>query len=107
MDMQSVEIAGSIAVALASLRIIERLIDHIAKGKNGGGIAARELREERIATAMREIAESQQAMALTLERVADRIEIIDKRTKETGSTVYEVRENQRINTAIREKVGIG
>jgi len=107
MNPESFEIAGSIAVALASLRLIERLIDHIAKGKNGGGIAARELREERITAAMREISESQQTMALTLERVADRIEIIDKRTKETGSTVYEVRENQRINTAIREKVGIG
>jgi len=94
--------AGAVFAALiAALRIIEKLVDQKFGKKNGGPVQI-DINQTEVAGTLREVGETQKDIAATLERANDKLNTIDTRTKETGSTVFEVRELIKIEQAKNE-----
>ena len=93
--------AGAVFAALMGLiKIIEKLVDQ-KFGKRPGPVQI-DINQTEVASTLKEVGETQQIIAQTLERANDRLNAIDARTKETGSTVFEVREILRIEQAKNE-----
>ena len=93
--------AGAVFAALMGLiKIIEKLVDQ-KFGKRPGPVQI-DINQTEVASTLKEVGETQQVIAKTLERANDRLDVIDARTKETGSTVFEVREILRIEQAKNE-----
>ena len=87
--------AGAVFAALiAALRVIEKLVDQ-KFGKRNGPVQI-DINQTEVATTLKGVAETQQSIASTLEKAGDRLDSIDTRTRETGATIYEVRELLRI-----------
>ena len=89
--------AGALFAALMGcLKVIEKLVDQkMAKPTPAVKV---DLKQEGLG----EIIETQNAIAQTLERSNDKLDDIDRRTRETGSVVFEIRESQRVEVAKAE-----
>jgi len=95
-----VEAGAVFAALIACLRVIEKLVDQ-RFGKKSGPIQI-DINQTEIAGIIKDLGETQKTIAQTLERAGTRLEAIDTRTRETGATIYEVRELLRIEQAKRE-----
>lgn len=85
-----VEAGATFAALMGLIKIIEKLVD--SKMPNKSKPVEISLDQSDVTGELRSISETQIAIAQTLERVNDGLDSIDQRTKETGSTIYEVRE---------------
>jgi len=98
------------AALMGCLKVIEKLVDQkLAKPAPSVQV---DLKQEGLG----EIIETQNAIAQTLERSNDKLDEIDRRTREAGSVIFEIRERQRVEVAkaearrearaeVRERVG--
>ena len=100
MESGLIEAGAVFAALIAALRIIEKLVDQ-KFGKRNGPVQI-DINQTEVATTLKGVAETQQSIAQTLEKAGDRLDSIDTRTRETGATIYEVRELLRIEQAKRE-----
>ena len=75
-DSALLEAGALFASLMACIKVIEKLVDQII--------------------------ETQNAIAQTLERSNDKLDDIDRRTRETGAVVFELRESQRVEVAKAE-----
>ena len=100
MESGLIEAGAVFAALIAALRVIEKLVDQKFGRKNGP--VQIDINQTEVATAIKSVADTQQAIAQTLEKAGDRLDAIDTRTRETGATIYEVRELLRIEQAKRE-----
>ena len=92
--------AGLLGCIMALIKVIEKMVDQ-KFGKKNGPVQI-DINQTEVATTLKGVAETQKAIATTLERAGDRLDSIDTRTRETGATIYEVRELLRIEQAKRE-----
>ena len=100
MESALIEAGAVFAALIAALRIIEKLVDQ-RFGKKNGPVQI-DINQTEVASTLKGVAETQKTIATTLERAGDRLDSIDTRTRETGATIYEVRELLRIEQAKRE-----
>lgn len=100
MDGGMVEAGAMFACLMALIKVIEKLVDQ-KFGKKAGPVQI-DINQTEVATTLKGVAETQKSIAATLERAGDRLDSIDTRTRETGATIYEVRELLRIEQAKRE-----
>ena len=101
MDGGMVEAGAMFACLMALIKVVEKLVDQRFGKKNGGPVQI-DINQTEVAGTLREVGETQKTIAQTLERANDKLNTIDARTKETGSTVFEVRELIRIQQAKNE-----
>ena len=87
---------GVVCHADGLLKVIEKLVDQ-KMSKNAPAVQV-DLKQEGLG----EIIETQNAIAQTLERSNDKLDEIDRRTRETGSVIFEIRESQRVEVAKAE-----
>ena len=95
-----VEAGAMFACLMALIKVVEKLVDQ-RFGKKNGPVQI-DITQTEVATTLKGVAETQKTIATTLERAGDRLDSIDTRTRETGATIYEVRELLRIAQAKRE-----
>tara|TARA_R110000824_G_scaffold193530_2_gene375961 strand:+ start:502 stop:861 length:360 start_codon:yes stop_codon:yes gene_type:complete len=89
--------AGALFAALMGcLKVIEKLVDQ--KMAKPAPAVQVDLKQEGLG----EIIETQNAIAQTLERSNDKLDEIDRRTRETGKVTFEIRERQRVEVAKAE-----
>ena len=100
MDGGMVEAGAMFACLMALIKVFEKLVDQ-KFGKKAGPVQI-DINQTEVATTLKGVAETQKSIAATLERAGDRLDSIDTRTRETGATIYEVRELLRIEQAKRE-----
>ena len=100
MDGGMVEAGAMFACLMALIKVVEKLVDQ-RFGKKNGPVQI-DINQTEVATTLKGVAETQKSIAATLERAGDRLDSIDTRTRETGATIYEVRELLRIEQAKRE-----
>ena len=100
MDGGMVEAGAMFACLMALIKVVEKLVDQ-RFGKKNGPVQI-DINQTEVATTLKGVAETQQSIASTLEKAGDRLDSIDTRTRETGATIYEVRELLRIEQAKRE-----
>ena len=110
MDGGLLEAGALFAALMGCLKVIEKLVDQkLAKPAPSVQV---DLKQEGLG----EIIETQNAIAQTLERSNDKLDEIDRRTREAGSVIFEIRERQRVEVAkaearrearaeVRERVG--
>jgi len=113
------EVGGTVGVVIMLLRLCERLIDKLIEKKspgNGTKTVQLDLKQQELTSVMREVGETQQVIAQTLERSNDKLDRMDERsqnsalllagietrTKETGSNVYKVIEELKVQAAREE-----
>ena len=113
------EVGGTVGVVIMLLRLCERLIDKLIEKKspgNGTKTVQLDLKQQELTSVMREVGETQQVIAQTLERSHDKLDRMDERsqnsalllagietrTKETGSNVYKVIEELKVQAAREE-----
>jgi len=113
------EVGGTVGVVIMLLRLCERLIDKLIEKKspgNGTKTVQLDLKQQELISVMREVGETQQVIAQTLERSNDKLDRMDERsqnsalllagietrTKETGSNVYKVIEELKVQAAREE-----
>ena len=101
MDGGMVEAGAMFACLMALIKVVEKLVDQRFGKKNGGPVQI-DINQTEVAGTLREVGETQKTIAQTLERANDKLNTIDARTKETGSTVFEARELIRIQQAKNE-----
>jgi len=90
MEGGMVEAGAMFATLMGLIKVIEKLVDSKMSPKSKPVEIS--LDQTELTSELRSISETQIAIAQTLERVNDGLDAIDQRTKETGSTIYEVRE---------------
>ena len=96
MDGALLEAGALFASLMACIKVIEKLVDQkMAKPIQPVQV---DLKQEGLG----EIIETQNAIAQTLERSNDKLDDIDRRTRETGAVVFELRESQRVEVAKAE-----
>ena len=96
MDTQLIEAGALFAALMGCLKVIEKLVDQkMAKPVQPVKV---DLKQEGLG----EIIETQSAIAQTLERTNDKLDDIDRRTRETGAVTFEIRELQRVEVAKAE-----
>ena len=91
MDGGMLEAGALFGTIIALVKVVEKLVDQ----KMGRAPVQVDLHQDGLG----EITETQALIAQTLERANDKLDEIDRRTRETGATVYEIRENQRLEQA--------
>jgi hypothetical protein len=96
MDGGLLEAGALFAALMGCLKVIEKLVDQ-KMGKNAPAVQV-DLKQEGLG----EIIETQNAIAQTLERSNDKLDEIDRRTRETGKVAFEIRESQRVEVAKAE-----
>jgi hypothetical protein len=95
-DGALLEAGALFASLMACIKVIEKLVDQ--KMAKPAPAVQVDLKQEGLG----EIIETQNAIAQTLERSNDKLDDIDRRTRETGSVVFEIRERQRVEVAKAE-----
>ena len=93
MDGGLIEAGALFGTMMALIKVVEKLVDQ--KMDKGRPPVQVDLHQDGLG----EITETQALIAQTLERANDKLDEIDRRTRETGATVYEIRENQRLEQA--------
>lgn len=98
MDGGMVEAGAMFATLMGLIKVIEKLVESkVSKPQPSVQV---DLKQEGLG----EIIETQNAISQAIERCVDKLDEIDRRTRETGSTIFEVRENQRIQIAKAEVI---